>query len=313
MSKVSIVIPVYYNAASLEALADRLSRLAATHPQHEFEFVYVDDGSGDDSFTILQRIAASDARVRVIKLTRNFGSNAAILAGISYATGDCVGFVAADLQDPPETYHKMLEHWEAGSKVVLAMRADRHGDPWLTRLFAGIFNWLFKKLVFGSFSPQGVGFFLVDRQVADVLLRCKEKNAHLIGLLFWSGYDYKVVEYERGQRHDGRSRWTWGKKTKYFIDAFVAFSYLPLRLASVLGLLLSGLGGIYAVIVITIRFFNQSPVPGWTALMVVLLLTSGSQLLILGIIGEYLWRNFDATRWRPLFIVDSVYSQDERE
>ncbi len=305
MSTVSIVIPVYYNAPSLHALADRLSALAAAHPEHVFEFVYVDDGSGDNSFAVLQEIAAADARVCVVKLARNFGSNTAILAGISYATGDCVGFVAADLQDPPETYHEMLKHWEAGTKVVFAVRADRDGDPWATRLFAGVFNWLFKTLVFPGFSPQGVGFFLVDRQVVELLLQCEEKNAHLIGLLFWLGYEYKVVEYERVQRDHGRSRWTLRKKLKYFIDAFVAFSYVPLRVASALGLLLAGLGGLYAIIVIAIRLFNQVPVPGWTALMVVVLLTSGTQLMILGVLGEYLWRNFDATRRRPLFVVDT--------
>ncbi len=306
MSKVSIVVPVYYNAPSLHALAERLAALAEAHPEHEFEFVYVDDGSGDNSFAVLKEIAIADARVRVVKLARNFGSNVAILAGISHAIGDCVGFVAADLQDPPEAYHEMLKHWEAGSKIVFAVRADRVGDPWATRLFAGVFNWLFKTLVFPGFSPQGVGFFLVDRQVADLLLQCKEKNAHLIGLLFWLGYAYDVVEYERAQRDHGRSRWTLGKKFKYFIDAFVAFSYLPLRAASALGLLLAGLGGLYAIIVTAIRIFDQVPVPGWTALMVVVLLTSGTQLLILGVLGEYLWRNFDATRSRPLFVVDTI-------
>lgn len=313
MSKVSIIIPVYYNAESLEALAERLSVLAEVHPQHEFEFVYVDDGSGDNSFAILKGIAASDTRVRVVKLARNFGSNTAILAGMSYATGDCVGFLAADLQDPPETYHQMLKYWEDGSKVVFAVRTDRQGDPWLTRLFAGLFNWLFEKLVFQGFSPQGVGFFLVDRQVADLLLRCEERNAHLVGLLFWSGYDYQEVVYERVQRENGRSRWTFGKKFKYSIDAFAAFSYLPLRVASALGVLLSGVGGLYAIIVIAIRLLNRVAVPGWSALMVVVLLTSGAQLLILGILGEYLWRNFDATRRRPLFVVDSILNMCEED
>jgi len=292
-------------------LAERLSALAEAHPEYEFEFVYVDDGSGDNSFAVLKEIAAVDARVKVVKLVRNFGSNTAILAGISYATGDCVGFVAADLQDPPEAYHEMLKYWEAGSKVVFAVRADRAGDPWTTRLFAGMFNWLFKTLVFPGFSPQGIGFFLVDQQVAQVLLRCEEKNAHLIGLLFWLGYEYQTVEYERVRRDSGSSRWTFSRKLKYFIDAFAAFSYLPLRLASALGLLLASFGGLYAVVVIVIRLLNQVPVPGWTALMVVVLLTSGSQLLILGILGEYLWRNFDATRKRPLFVVDMVINDRE--
>lgn len=308
MALISIVVPVYFNSTSLSALAARLASLAESQPLHQFEFVYVDDGSGDDSFEVLKGLARQDKRIRLVKLARNFGSNTAILAGMSFATGDCVGFVAADLQDPPETLVEMLHYWEAGVKVVLATRRDRQGDPWSTRMFAGLFNWLFKKLVFDGFSPQGIGFFLVDRQVVDLLVSSNEKNAHLIGLILWSGYRYAIVEYDRVEREHGKSRWTFGKKFKYFIDAFAAFSYLPLRLASALGLLLAGVGGLYAMIVIAVRLLNQVPVPGWTALMVVVLLTSGAQLMILGIIGEYLWRNFDATRRRPLFVVETTFT-----
>ena len=312
MALVSIVVPVYYNAASLPALAARLAAFAESQPTHHFEFVYVDDGSGDNSFDVLRGLADGDARVRVVKLARNFGSNTAILAGMTYATGDCVAFIAADLQDPPETLAKMLHSWETGTKVVLAARRDRHGDPWATRLFANLFNWLFKKLVFNGFSPQGIGFFLVDRQVVNLLVRCNEKNAHLIGLILWSGYRCEVVEYDRVEREHGTSRWTFRKKLKYLIDAFAAFSYLPLRLASALGLVLAAVGGLYAVVVAAVRLLNEVPVPGWSALMVVVLLTSGAQLLILGVLGEYLWRNLDATRTRPLFIVDTVYGPDSR-
>jgi dolichol-phosphate mannosyltransferase len=305
MSLVSIIIPVYYNAASLPALAARLAEMAAAHPHHDFEFIYVDDGSGDDSFAILERLAHTDPHIRVVKLTRNFGSNTAILAGLTYARGDCVGFIAADLQDPPETMSEMIGRWENGCKAVLAVRHDRLGDPLSTRIFAGVFNWLFKKLVFQNFSPQGVGFFLIDRQVVRAIVDCNERNAHLVGLILWSGYAYDVVEYERVQREHGKSRWTFRKKLKYFVDAFTAFSYLPLRAASALGLVLAALGGLYALVVILVRLTSGVQAPGWAALTVVVLLTSGVQLVMLGVIGEYLWRNFDATRRRPLFLVET--------
>jgi len=197
--------------------------------------------------------------------------------------------------------------------VVLAVRKDRHGDPWATRVFANVFNWLFKRLVFRDFSPQGVGFFLIDRQVADVLLRSEERNPHLIGLLLWSGYQRRTVEYDRLPREHGISRWTFRKKLDYFMDAFVAFSYLPLRLASTLGLVLAGLGGIYALFLAVLRLWSDIAVAGWTALMVVVLLTSGMQLLILGVLGEYLWRNLDATRRRPLFTVDKTVGIPEEQ
>jgi polyisoprenyl-phosphate glycosyltransferase len=306
MAQISIVVPVYFNAPSLPLLVDRLSAVAERLPGDQCEFIFVDDGSRDDSFAVLKQLAAHDSRIRLVKLARNFGSNTAILAGMTYARGDCVGFIAADLQDPPEKLLEMVGQWSLGSKVVLAVRQDRHGDPLATRVMAGIFNWLFRELVFDGFSPQGVGFFLVDRQVVDLLLLCDEKNAHLIGLILWSGFDYVTVEYDRVERKHGKSRWTFRKKLKYFIDAFAAFSYLPLRLASSLGLLIAAVGGLYALVVLVVRLLNEVPVPGWTALMVVTLLASGTQLFILGIIGEYLWRNFDATRRRPLFVVETT-------
>jgi glycosyltransferase involved in cell wall biosynthesis len=307
MALVSIIVPVYCNARSLPLLAEHLDALAAAHCGHEFEFVYVDDGSGDDSYDVLTLLAAKDTRIRIVKLTRNFGSNTAILAGLTYARGDCAAFIAADLQDPPGTLGDMLSCWEAGHKVVLAVRSDRLGDPWLTRFYANIFNWLFKKLVFGGFSPQGVGFFLIDRQVVDVLIRSREKNAHLIGLILWTGYRYETVEYHRVERQHGASRWSFAKKLKYFIDAFAAFSYLPLRLSSVIGLVLTAIGGLYAVVLIWLRVLGGIPVEGWTALMIVVLGASGAQLVMLGVVGEYLWRSLDASRDRPLFVVDSLF------
>jgi polyisoprenyl-phosphate glycosyltransferase len=271
----------------------------------------VDDGSRDDSYTVLCRLAEAEPRTRIIKLVRNFGSNVAILAGMTYARGDCVGFIAADLQDPPEVLAEMIQKWQAGNKVVLAVRNDRQGDPWATRLFANAFNYLFEKLVFKGFSPQGVGFFLIDRQVVQVLIECREKNAHLIGLILWSGFPISTVGYERVERSHGKSHWTLGKKIKFFIDAFAAFSYLPLRMATILGFLFAAIGGIYALLLVILRLTGQALVEGWTALIVVITVLAGVQLIILGVIGEYLWRTFDATRQRPLFIVEQTIEHKE--
>lgn len=187
----------------------------------------------------MKQLAQRDPRVRAIRLSRNFGSEAAILAGFSQARGDCAAFIAADLQDPPETLNEMIGAWRGGAEVVLAVRRDRHGDPVATRLFACIFNWLFNLLVFRDFSPQGVGFFLIDRRVLDVITRASEKNAHIIGLVLWTGFRRAIVEYDRVEREHGKSRWTVGKKIKHFLEAFIAFSYLPLRIASTVGILLA--------------------------------------------------------------------------
>lgn len=310
--KISIVIPVYFNQATLWLLYERLSKLADQRTEFDYEFIFVDDGSGDQSYARMEEIAGQDKRVKCIKLVRNFGSNTAILAGLTYSTGDCAGFIAADLQDPPETLFEMVDAWQKGGKVILAVRKDRLGDPFFTRVFANAFNRLFNKLVYPGYSPQGVGFFLIDRQVVEILVECKEKNAHLIGLLFWMGFPAEKVFYERKEREHGKSRWTFQKKIKYFIDAFAGFSYLPLRLATFMGLLFAAIGSIYAVVLVMLKLFNLlPPVQGWTALMVVVLILSGVQLIILGIIGEYLWRNFDATRKRPLFIVDCVVDHNQ--
>ena len=313
MQLVSVIIPVYYNAASLPLLAQKLDILSGANSQYGFEFIYVDDGSRDDSLSILYSLANQDNRIRVVKLSRNFGSNNAILAGMAVAKGDCVGFIAADIQDPPEAFTEMIQLWHQGTKVVFAVRKDRKGDPLITRLFSYIFNYLFKRLVFKGLSPQGIGFFLIDRQVNDIIIKCEEKNPHIFGLILWTGFSYVTLQYDREERRHGKSQWTFQKKLKYFIDAFVAFSYLPIRITSTLGLILASFGGIYAAIVLVARFTHQIPVEGWTALMVVFLVLSGVQLIMLGIIGEYLWRNFDATRRRPTFIIEKCFNVDERK
>ncbi len=307
MALISVIVPVFCNAPTLSGLDLRLRKLAESLSPHNVEFIYVDDGSTDASFPTLVQLAEQDKRVRVVRLTRNFGSNVAILAGMNYATGDCVGFIAADLQDPPETFAEMVKKWEEGAKVVLAVRRNRRGDPWATRFWARIFNWLFSRLVFPGISAEGVGFFLVDRRVADILIRCEEKNTHLIGLVLWTGFRPVYVEYDRVAREGGKSKWTLGKRLKYAIDSFAAFSYLPVRLASFLGILLAGMGTVYAVVVILLRILHSISVQGWTTLMIVLLLGFGIQLTMLGVIGEYLWRTLDAARHRPPFVVDTVF------
>jgi len=303
--RVSVVVPVYHNAPSLPLLHQRLAEVAAKVPQSEFEFLFVDDGSKDDSFDVLKGLAAGDPRVKVLRLVRNFGSNAAIVAGLSYAQGDCTVMITADLQDPPELIADMVAKWQAGTKVVLAARADRR-DPFLSRVSADIFNWWFRRLVFPNFPPRGFDFWLADQEVVRALVKTAGTNTYVMGLLLWLGYPAATLTYIRGDRPFGKSQWTLGKKIKYFLDAFVGFSYLPLRLASFIGIALAILGFLYAAFVIVAKIAYGFPTEGWTSLMVVVLLVSGTQLLMLGILGEYVWRNLDETRRRPLFLVSET-------
>lgn len=311
MSLVSIVVPVYHNATSVPALLEELQQLARRNPSDTFEFVFVDDGSKDNSFHVLRKLAANDERVRVVKLSRNFGSNAAILAGLTVVRGDVAGAIAADLQDPPDRFDEMLALWRGGKQVVVAAREDRD-DPWPTVVLANTFYSLFRRFAIKTMPPRGFDFFLVDRRVVDLITGIQENNAYLMGLILWFGFDPAVIHYTRRMREAkyGVSMWTLGKKIKYFIDSFVAFSNVPVRAASVLGILMSFAGAIYALLIVILRVVRGFQVAGWTSIMIVLLIVSGAQLLMLGILGEYLLRTLDETRRRPRFIIDEVIGQE---
>ncbi|MDH4135108.1 MAG: glycosyltransferase family 2 protein [Anaerolineae bacterium] len=312
MRTVSIVVPVYYNELNLPHLFPRLLGLADANPQYELEYVFVDDGSGDNSFEILTDLAKKDPRVRVVRLSRNFGANAAILAGLNYVLGDCVAIIAADLQDPPELITTMLRRWEAGKKVVLAARESRE-DPMADRLLSSAFYWLFRRFAIQEMPANGCDFVLIDREVANMLVQIGEKNPYLIGLILWLGFDRDVVYYTRQKREVGKSKWTLAKRVKYFIDALVSFTYVPMRLVSLLGIASALAGFVWAVIVVLNRILSGIPVQGWASLMTVVLVVSGVQLLTLGIFGEYLWRNFEETRKRPSFVVDQLIGMEKAD
>lgn len=305
MSFISIAVPVYHNANSLPLLLAEFQNLASRNPNDQFEFIFVDDGSTDNSFDVLVTLAQSEPRMSVLKLSRNFGSNAAIMAGLSEAKGDAVAAIAADLQDPPELLDQMLQTWRNGHKVVLAARRQRE-DPGLVSFTSDIFYKLFRRFAIKTMPQRGFDFFLIDRSVCDLITGIQESNAYLMGLILWLGFSPQLIYYDRRVREKryGRSMWTFTKRIKYFIDSFVAFSYIPIRFASLIGVVTSVLGLFYALIVVIGRLFWGIPVEGWASLMVVLLVVSGAQLLMTGILGEYLWRNLDETRKRPRFIVD---------
>lgn len=305
MSLVSIVVPVYHNAASLDPLMEKFRDLAIRNSEDEFEFLFVDDGSRDQSFAILQALVEADSRVRVLKLSRNFGSNPAIMAGLAQARGDVVAVIAADLQDPPELIDEMLMRWRDGHKVVLAARSSRD-DPLLTTLLATTFYSLFRRFAIRTMPQGGFDFFLVDRQVCDLITGIEETNAYLMGLVLWFGFDPAVVHYHRRCRDAryGRSMWTLAKKLTYFVDSFVGFSYAPIRAVSLLGAFVSGTGLLYALWIVGLRLFGGVPVQGWASMMILLVVVSGVQMLMTGVLGEYLWRNLETTRRRPRYVIE---------
>lgn len=307
MSLFSIVVPVYYNASSLADLLLEIQAVADKNLDDDFEFIFVDDGSGDHSFAVLDALAQSEPRMRVIKLSRNFGSNPAIMAGLSQAKGDAVTAIAADLQDPPALIHDMLGLWHEGNKVVIAARRER-ADPFPTSLLSDSFYKLFRRYALKTMPERGFDFFLIDRQVCGLINNIQENNAYLMGLILWLGFEPYVLYYDRQARAKkyGQSMWSLTRKFKYFVDSFVAFSYFPIRLASGLGILFSLFGLIYAAWVIFARLALGIETEGWASLMIVVLIAAGMQMLILGIIGEYMWRNLDETRRRPRFIIEKI-------
>lgn len=302
---ISVVIPVYFNESSLAELHRRLSAVAASLEKLAFEFILVDDGSGDGSYGVLAGLAAQDSRVRVLRLSRNFGSNAALLAGLNVAKGDAAVCISADLQDPPEIIAALVDKWIQGAEVVLAQRNSRQ-DPWTSRIFSSIFNRLFRLLVAPDFPVEGMDCVLMDRRALTPIVTMAEKNSFLFGQVLWVGFTRAVVPYDRVERKEGRSRWTFARKVKYFIDAFSAFSYLPLRASSFIGVLVAAVGFLYAIVVVIQRLFFDREMPGFAALMVVILVTSGTELVLFGVLGEYLWRVLEEVRRRPPYIVAST-------
>ena len=308
-TRLSIVVPVYYNEMNLPDTVPQLLALEARLPGYELELVFVDDGSGDRSLAVLREFQrAHPDRIKVVKLTRNFGSMAAIQAGLAVTTGACVGMIAADLQDPPELFLDMVRHWERGAKAVFAVRADREESA-TQKFLAGLYYALIRRFALPGYPAGGFDFFLVDRQVVRDVGAIREKNTNLMSLIFWLGYAPVMIPYVRRSRARGVSRWTLAKKVKLFIDSFVAFSYVPIRLLSALGLLVAASAFVYAAYVFYSWAVAGIPVKGYAPIVILLAFTAGVQMTMLGVLGEYLWRTLDETRRRPPYVVDEVFDE----
>jgi dolichol-phosphate mannosyltransferase len=311
MKLVSIVVPVFHNSASLHDLLTRFQNVVEKVPE-DFEFIFVDDGSADDSFQKMEELVRRDTRVKAIKLARNFGSDSASAAGIAHSRGDAVVALSADLQDPPELIIDMLKKWREGYRIVLAARAERE-DPWLGKQFSHLFWKLFRKYAIPNMPERGCDFVLIDRLLLETL-----KDMHEVGgglpLVLWTGFKPAIVYYNRARRDEkyGPSMWSYSKKVTYLIDSFVRFSHMPIRAASLMGFVLAFLGMIYAASIVYSRLFLGVDLPGWPSLMVVFLVVSGVQLIMIGILGEYIVRTLESTRRRPPYVIEKVVDQDPK-
>jgi dolichol-phosphate mannosyltransferase len=310
MPKLSIIIPCYFNQDNLPLTIPRLISLENKYPEDvRFEYIFVDDGSKDKTYQVLLDFQSRfPDKIKVIKLSRNFGSHNATMAGLSAATGDCCVFISADLQDPPELIPEMYRHWQNGYKFVLANR-NKRDDGIFSDTFSNLFHLLIRKFALENLPKGGFDFFLFDKQLKDIVLKIDEKNLFIPNLFLWLGFEYVSIPYQREKRVIGESKWTLSKKIKSFIDNFVSFSYVPLRLISVSGFFFGFLAIIYSFIIIYAKFHKNVPIQGWSSLMIVLLFVSSFIMVSLGVIGEYLWRTLDAARNRPNYIIDNIIDQ----
>lgn len=304
--KISLVIPVYYNEDNLIPLYTDISEKLLCHDEFDWEIVMVNDGSKDESYSVMKNLAVRDSRIKIYSLSRNFGSPAAILCGLSKCTGDCAVVKAADLQEPTEMVLEMVDSWRNGKNVVLAVRKDRQEGRGQT-LFANLYYWLIRKAALQDMPRGGFDVYLLDKKVINVLMQFDEKNSALTGQILWSGFRTEKVYYTRLQREVGKSRWTLRKKIRLVTDTLFSFSTLPITIVSVIGTLSCFGAAVWAVVVFVFKLLGVINVSGWTTLFIFNLLSFGIIMLTLGILGGYLWRTFDASRNRPPYIIEDEH------
>jgi glycosyltransferase involved in cell wall biosynthesis len=300
--KVVILTPVYNEEENLPFYAEKVRKVLLDHGGISFRVLFIDDGSVDRSWEKIEAICRDDARCRGIRLSRNFGSHAAVTAGFYHADGDAIATLACDLQDPPEVILEYIDRWKKGARIVWGKRRTREDDFW--RVCASNF---FYRLLKRHAMPRGSrfttgSFFLVDRKVAECFRQFQEANRITFALVAWTGFEQAVVEYDRKQRTFGVSGWNLGRMLKAMYDAFIGFSMLPVRLITGVGVTACGLA-ILTSIYLVASWFQHKPVAGWTSLMLLLSIFFGMQFLILGVIGEYLYRIYSETVRRPIYFV----------
>ncbi len=310
--RVSIVIPVYYNEDNLRPLYWDLKEKFIDKIDYDYEIIMVNDGSKDGSYEVMKNLAEIDPNINIFSLSRNFGSHAACLCGLSHASGDCAIIKAADLQEPTELILDMVDSWKEGNNVVLACRESREEAASQVR-FANLYYWLVRKTALPNMPKNGFDIYLLDRKVIHVLENLDEKNSAITGQILWSGFKTGVVYYTRKAREIGKSRWTLKKKIRLVSDTLFSFSTLPIRFLEIIGCMSFVVGVVWAIIVLVAKMAGNIPVSGFTTLFIFNLFSFGIIMISMGILGEYLWRTFDASRNRPPYIIEDSNSVEDKK
>lgn len=312
-SFVSIITPAFNEEGNLPILYKRLCDILDPAGVH-FEWLVIDDCSEDNTFFIAESFADKDSRVRVFKFSRNFGSHAAIRCGLEHCKGDKAVVLAADMQDPPEIILQLIKEVAGDVEIVWAVRVGREGETRITKFFSRFFYWIMNRIVgIKNQPPTGADFFCITRKVINAVSEYRERNTNILALLCWLGFQQGQVQYVKQARAHGKSGWDFKKKIKLVVDSVTSFSFLPVRALSFFGICAAFSGFLYAIVIICRSVFWGSVVEGWASLMVAVLLLGGGILVALGVLGEYLWRNLDEARSRPLYVLDKTVDTDARQ
>ncbi|PYG86948.1 dolichol-phosphate mannosyltransferase [Ruminiclostridium sufflavum DSM 19573] len=307
----SIVVPVYNEQEVIDETFRRLSDVFGDYFM-QVEYIFINDGSKDDTYRKLTQIAKNRPEVRVINFARNFGHQIAITAGMDYAKGDAVVIIDADLQDPPEVILKMVERWQEGYEVVYGKRLQREGETFFKKFTAKMF-YRFLDSMTDVKLPVDVGDFrLIDRKVCDTMKRLPERSRYVRGLVSWVGFKQTSVEYRREKRFAGETKYPLKRMVKLAGDGIFSFSYKPLKLATFTGMIISAFSFIYLIVVLIQKFTKNDVASGWASSMAVSLFFNGVMLIVLGIMGEYVGRIYEEVKARPLYIVGELLGFDTK-
>ena len=308
MKTVTILIPAYNEQAVLAPLYKRLTALANNNKKYNFEFLFINDGSTDNTLSIIKNYAKTDTRISYVNLSRNFGKEPAMLAGFDYTTGDATVIIDADLQDPPELIPKMISYWEDGYDDVYAKRRSREGESWFKKKSSSIFYKLLQKSTNVDIQVDTGDFRLLDKRAINALREIRESQRYTKGMFSWIGFKKKEITYDRDPRAAGETKWNYPKLVNLAIDGITSFTTTPLRIASFAGMIISLIAFFFIIVIIFKTTFFGDPVAGWSSTMAVILFLGGVQLLSIGIIGEYVGRIFNEVKNRPVYFVEEYHS-----
>lgn len=308
---VTILIPAYNEQEVINLLYDKLQNLMEKQQNYNFEILFVNDGSKDNTLNLIQDLRKKDSRICYLNLSRNFGKETAMIAGLDYSKGDCVIIIDADLQDPPELIPQMLEYWEQGYDDVYAKRKSRKGETFLKKFTSKMYYKTLQSVTKIEIQKDTGDFRLLDRRCVEALKAIRESQRYTKGLFSFIGYNKKEILYDRNPRAAGKTKWNYGQLINLSIDGLTSFTTAPLRWAAIIGILVSCAGFIYMLAIIFKTLVRGVDVPGYSSTMVVILFLGGIQLIFLGIIGEYIGRTFNETKYRPLYFVDRYNEEKE--